>query len=259
MQKCLNICYLILASMSQRYILGNKQFTRAGILPFMPATEASKIAKELDNLIKTSSSDAAFNEFNVIFSQDIRKNYNGWGDSISDEHKNRLKKCNLDNLKEEHKNLANNKTVPTKMIPEIIKSIWNYVKPSYFCKKVSWETIIGIEPITSKTFEESKGFYKSNTVNYFGGKYDPKDLTITRTAIRETREEARLVFSPNILSDAYQSEMRQKYDFNIPQSIDILVNPRNNTYNRVEVLFMEDVSFEVRSDEVGDFLFVNIE
>lgn len=73
-------------------------------------------------------------------------------------------------------------------------------------EKVPMDAILGLEPINNEAIDR----YQHNCFGYFGGNREKKDLSILNTAIRETKEEGRIMFGESIMNDSYQRNLRYK-------------------------------------------------
>ena len=244
-------------NLNKNFIEDDKSYSRSGVIPFLTPFYSNILGNKLSDMLKTVEQFDSTNEFHIIFPQKINENFKDWGKNISSEEYRSLRKYNIKELKHEHRFLAFRDTSPTHMMIDIVKKIWTYIRPSQLFKRIEWDALIGIEPITSKSYEESRHFWDRNTFNYFGGKPDKTvDKNINDTAFRELREEGRIVFSDIIISEIYQAKIRKLYDISLPLYIDMCVNQRNNTYNRIFLLFVGDISIDIREDEKGKYLYI---
>jgi len=203
------------------FVYDDKTFSRAGILPFLPSEEAYELSNKI-NLTNNSQ---------YVFSQNIRGAYSNWGKNISIPYYSRKK------------------TTQSSSLRNLLTNFWSSIKPNNIFTDVNWEGIFCFEPCFLP--------YKQYLYNSIEGSVDRyQDCNIIQTAIRQTKNKARLVFSQEIFCEHYQENIKQQYNINSPIMYDIC-NDNCNTYSRYVILFAENVSFEECFDDFGKYILVN--
>jgi len=234
-----------------------KFLSRGGVLPFLTPEHSRNVCSLVNDLLAENPKE---NEFNFIFSQDIGISPKKWGDNIQSKNLRNLRMFNDKNLNPEHLHLASKPLKPNHLLQDLVNNFWKKIRPHILYKHMKWEPVIGIEPITTKSYTGSGGFWNQNNYSYFSGKIDTNvDQNILYTAIRETREEGKIIFSQKIFNPTYQKGIRELYELkNIPNVIDHCLNEKNNTYSRVFLLFMDDIRYGIREDEIGKYVYIDI-
>jgi len=84
---------------------------------------------------------------------------------------------------------------PNNLLNEFMDYLWSFIGKDKIHNK--WDSIISVEAITSRAYEKSRGYWNKNNYSFFCGKTDiRKDTSIFQTAIREAREEGKIVLHP---------------------------------------------------------------
>ena len=230
-----------------------KYFSSAGILPFFLKNKADKVVKKLNYInkdIDSTNHDYLKEQFS-IFSVDFSKDSKKWEDYISDEDKEMLEKYYDKNIKDEHQFLREKEVTPNYMVEYLYQKINDFDKKKNYSK---FNGIIGIEAITSKVYEDTKGFYHESNFSVFAGSRNPGEKNINDVAKRECREEGKITFSDKIFGKEYQDKVRKKYKINIPICINIPIHKSRSM--KIFIIFIDNFSENIIEDENGKYLHI---
>lgn len=234
-------------------------FSRAGVLPIMPASMAKEISLKVNELLKENrfnpSSFEGMNEIFTIFSQDLSQPEELWKNNINLEEIEELKEFNKSTLIGERLEKALLMDFKKYHLFEELSNNINKKYPiSEINKSEQWEAIIGIEHAKMERDDRKQNFY-----NFFGGRVAHWDKKLKNTAIRECREEGLIKFDKRIFSINYQSYIRQKYNMiHLPLKDEPCASVKNRKYHRTYILLMEDIEFVERKDYKGKYLYVRL-
>ena len=198
------------------FVYDEKIFTSASILPLLPSKEASELVKYIDSP--------------CVFSQDIRVTYSDWGKNIISPNNTR-------------------RNTQSFLLRNVLTNFWSSIKPNNIYSEINWECLLYFEMASIPT---QKNYY-----HLFEGNVDKnQDFNIIQTAIRQTKNKGKVVFSQDIFCEPYQTDIKEKYNINVPLTFDIY-NKLTNTYTKNVVLFMENIRMEKCMDDFGKYILVN--
>lgn len=229
-------------------------FSSAGILPFFLKKDSHHIANKLNSInedIKWEDHDYLKEQFS-IFSIDFNKDPKTWVNVLSKKDRDMLERYYDKNIKKEHYFLRKKEITPNYMVKYLHQKINFFDKKKNYSK---FNAILGIEAINSKVYEDTKGFYHESNFSVFAGSRDKGEKNIRNVAIRECREEGKIVFDDTIFSIEFQTNIRKKYRISIPNCINIPLNETRTM--KVFIMFIDDFHEKICEDENGEYLYIS--
>jgi len=238
-------------------------FRKAGILPFLLENDASELSNRINMVLEhillndTNNPPEMFCVYPLKFNESTSK----WKTKIPREKLELLREFNMHKLDDKDKEAADRElepNYPLNILLGLFKEkcqLADIFNPSYRnnnFKLSKWRAMIGIEPVTSEAIHK----YNRNHYGFFSGNAEKNDNTILDVAIRETREEGKVLFHPTILSGDYQLEIRAKYDILfVPLYLDV---PLQKNFSRTYIIFMENIKFTRVQDLAGNLKHIKV-
>lgn len=236
----------------------NRMFTRVGVLPFLKPPKAKELAQIIDSFncvkinrviynIKNKVNNLQDTNIAAVTSSSVFSNENCWYQKLHNEQVDRVRRLAEVELKDENKNLANDKYIRNIALGNLIEEL-KKILPNHSEISQGWDNILTVEPVRQKFVMKQK----RNNFGYFTGNISNDDSSILEIAKKVTQE-ACLSIDDSILSQEYQTNIRSSNNVNIPLTIDIPYTDKNNTtyYTKVFLVFMDNIKFTAKAKEKG--------
>lgn len=224
----------------------------AGVFPiFRGSFETTDLQKLMTIANNSMENNGAFSEQTLLLTPDIHMPLTEWFNLWTDEDRTIFENVIKENTDEEHEELAAQPIAPNMMLRQILDECAKHPNLGDF------KTGVGVEAFSSKVYQYTRGLYDRSNYSVFAGSRDLGERPMD-TAVRELREEGKLVLSPAIWNIKNQQFLRHKYGLSkLPTSMNITLRPRK--YMKIFLMVMDNVTLSESRDENGPFVYVDVQ